>query len=573
MNLKFLIVLTMVLSAFLVLPVNANTIYDNIPVYVININTGNYNIIVHNSDSVYLIGAWGATLPQQEAVLATYKNTYINGYNIASDSNHVYTGHSANTNSLPLIDVLNAGVNPYVIHNPNHYGTVTYSAVIGKGVSGSQSVTGTITFTYDNNYESKTNTAYIQTSVDHYTEDTITYNVQCKSEYPNDIYYSSIGNYRDFSLGLIQFDENETATQITTGMNGTNIYAWCMDKNNGNSRLLQTYLESRSEADIPIEPTIEPTATPTTQPEYSDKIPFEIECIDYDKGIQLIGTNITVYYYTESNNALDRFYHDGNSNGLTRLAVKNNSVLFIEYNLNGYNAVNIDTFEYLDNKQGKLTDSNLGSARLYFSKIDPSVLLFQGFIIKDSLGRALSGVSVTIDNNQTIISNEYGGVRFDNINQGSHTFTFIKNGYYSQALTKTVSVSNTQDIMLQSTTAPTIAPTTAPTIAPTPIQTDSQGNIIIGKPNNIADSIKYGLAKIFGVYDINALNLVFALLLILFPAVIGGSITGQALGFISGGLIGFVFALALGLIPIWVFFAMIMTAVIYLVLTKGQEGF
>ena len=303
---------------------------------------------------------------------------------------------------------------------------------------------------------------------------------------------------------------------------------------------------------------------------YSDltKIPFEIEFIDYDKGLQLIGANLTVYYYDELSNTLSQTYRNANCNGLERIAVNNNSVLFLEYDLSGYNAVNIDTFDFLNNRQGKLIDSNLGSARLYFSKIDPSVLLFQGFIIKDSFGNALSGVSVTMDNNQTVISNQYGGVRFDNINQGSHTFVFSKNGYYSQSLSKTVSVSNTQDIQLISS-----QPTTAPTVKPTPIQTDSSGNIIIEKPSNLSDSIKYGLAKIFGITSLESINLIFALILILFPAVIGGTITNQALGFISGGMIGFVFALAVGLIPIWVFFSMVMFAVIYLILTHSNDGF
>lgn len=303
---------------------------------------------------------------------------------------------------------------------------------------------------------------------------------------------------------------------------------------------------------------------------YADltKIPFEIEFIDYDKGLQVIGTNLTVYYYDESANTLTQTYRNANCNGLERIQVINNSVLFLEYNLNGYNAVNIDTYDFLNNRQGKLIDSNLRSARLYFSKIDPSVLLFQGFIIKDNLGNALSGVSVTMDNNQTVISNQYGGVRFDNINQGVHTFVFSKTGYYSQSLSKSVSVSNTQDILLVSS-----QPTTAPTVKPTPLQTDSQGNIIIEKPSNLSDSIKYGLAKIFGITSLDSINLIFALILILFPAVIGGTITNQALGFISGGMIGFVFALAVGLIPIWVFFSMVMFAVIYLILTHSNDGF
>ena len=303
--------------------------------------------------------------------------------------------------------------------------------------------------------------------------------------------------------------------------------------------------------------------------EEKEKIDFEIESIDYDKGLQLIGTNLTVYYYHELDDMIEQVYHNNYANGLEHIELLNNTDIFIEFHLNGYNAVNGQNFDYLNNKYGILTNTKFKSTRLYFTKIDPSVLLFQGFIIKDSLGNALSGVSVTMDNNQTVISNNYGGVRFDNINQGQHTFTFTKTGYYSQSLTKTVSVSNTQNILLVSS-----QPTTAPTIKPTPIQTDSEGNIIIDKPSNLSDSIKYGLAKMFGIESLNNINLIFAMLIILFCAVIGGVITNQSLGFISGGLIGFVFGLAVGLIPIWVFFAMVMLSVIYLVFTTGsKEGF
>ena len=301
-----------------------------------------------------------------------------------------------------------------------------------------------------------------------------------------------------------------------------------------------------------------------------EKIQFEIECIDYDKGIQLIGTNLTVYQYYESTNTLKYLYSNSYANGLTKITVDKNSILFIEYDLTGYNAVNINTYEFLNNRQGKLIDSNLRSARLYFSKIDSSVLLFQGFIIKDTNDNAVSGVSVTMDNNVTLISNSYGGLQFDNINQGSHTFTFTKNGYVSQSLTKSVTVSNTQNVLLQKIT---VTPTVIPTVYPT----DNNGEPIItpiDKPKNLADSVKYSMAVIFGVNSLNTMNLIFALLIVLFPAVIGAVVTNQALGFVAGGMIGFIFALGIGLIPLWVFFSMVMISVIYLVLTRGtNEGF
>lgn len=567
MKFKFLIVLTIVLSAFLVLPVNAEG--EGMTAIIINDNA--HDFTVNNIDTVYLwAGKWRTYFSTY--VTAAPKGSIINNKQITKDT-HGYT------TSASVATTLNAGIYnlnqvvtsfnnpatingmiaiPYALNNPQHSESLSYTYIQGNGYGGldnSAIITGTIYFNYDDNYSSGLDSARIIADIISYTDNTVTYKVQCISDYPNTIAYTEIGEYTEFSLEDVDLYENNTEKTITVGINGNSVYSWALNLNNGNIKQLQLYLNGRSEIeDIPSIP--------------SDQIPFEIEFIDYDKGIQLIGANLTVYYYDESSNTLTQTYRNANCNGLERIAVTNNSVLFLEYNLNGYNAVNIDSYEFLNNRQGKLIDSNLKSARLYFSKIDPSVLLFQGFIIKDSFGNALSGVSVTMDNNQTVISNQYGGVRFDNINQGTHTFVFSKTGYYSQSLSKSITVSNTQNILLVSS-----QPTTAPTVKPTPLQTDSQGNIIIEKPSNLSDSIKYGLAKIFGITSIDSINLIFALILILFPAVIGGTITNQALGFISGGMIGFVFALAVGLIPIWVFFSMVMFAVIYLILTHSNDGF
>ena len=523
MKFKFLIVLTIVLSALCVLPVNADFNFDDTTIpnnYDLGTNPTNEYCVFSVSSAYNEINI--GIIHDNNLIMFSTNNDYIH---------HSYYNHIDQW----FINIQNIN---------NAYGNGEYY-IYADYFDGSQiqylwkyTYSNISEYDYDINVDSETNNIELGR---------ITNNQKILS-----IGSNTLGLCHDVTV----FDVNDIIIDVLLDQSIT--VTLRDDKTQGNFKLRGKNTDNSDfETIVNINYNL------------NEIIQFQVECIDYDKGIQVIGNNLTVYYYKESDNQLsDIVYHNSDCNGLENIEVFNNSILFLEYNLNGYNAVNIDTYEFINNRQGKLIDSNLKSARLYFSKIDPSVLLFQGFIIKDSLGNALSGVSVTMDNNQTVISNQYGGVRFDNINQGSHTFVFSKTGYYSQSLTKTVSVSNTQDILLVSS-----QPTTAPTVKPTPLQTDSQGNIIIEKPSNLSDSIKYGLAKIFGITSLDSINLIFALILILFPAVIGGTITNQALGFISGGMIGFVFALAVGLIPIWVFFSMVMFAVIYLILTHSNDGF
>lgn len=305
----------------------------------------------------------------------------------------------------------------------------------------------------------------------------------------------------------------------------------------------------------------------------STKVTFTIENIDFDTGTQLTGANVTVYEYSEFNNQLTPIYQNSNAPAKIQILVPSQSMLFIEYNKYGYEDVNAVIFDYLDNRKGQLISAALLSSRLYYTRVSDDITLYQGFIIYDGNTRnTVEGVSVTMDNSKTVISNQYGGVMFENVAQGMHTFVFTKNGYSSTTTTLNVITGNTRTIEIFKPVTPT--PTGAQTLTPTPIPTDFQGQPIvtpIGQPKSISDSVKYGLAKVFGITSLDSINLVFALIIILFPAVVGGVITNQSLAFVAGGMIGFVIALGLGLIPIWVFFAMVMFAVIYLILTTGNN--
>ena len=522
MNVKLLLVLTIVLSSLFVLPVSAYDVYCDL-------NAGNAQSI--------------------DAGEIQNLRVYLNNVPIGGLVDIIYYVNNVNKGTLPMPqpNVFYADI-PLDYSENSLYIYFECITQTGRKYAG-------ITVYYSEPSESGDNDFTIDIDLQEQTFELGTINELDKS--------FSIGSSSDRVVKTYTFQSSQNCYIFDLQKNYVNV---AFNKNNNQASI---YLAGTAQKETVIS---EFTTTVYFNYTYEEKekIDFEIESIDYDKGIQLIGANITVYYYHELDDLLERVYYNDYSNGLTRIELFNNTDIFIEFELNGYNAVNGQNYDYLQNKYGILTNTKFKSQRLYFTKIDPSVLLFQGFIIKDSNLNALTGVSVTMDNNATLISNGYGGVRFDNINQGSHTFTFSKSGFYSQSLTKTVAMSNTQDIMLISSIA---QPTTQPTVKPTPYPTDPQGNIIIEKPSNLADSIKYGLAKIFGVNSVESINLIFALMLILFPAVVAGVITNQALAFVAGGMIGFVFCLAIGLIPIWVFFSMVMLTVIYLILSNKSEGF
>ena len=530
MNFKFLIALAIVLSAFLVLPVNAaNVNYDFVdPISYYDVGTAsNLHVEISQSESVQGL------------------RVVLRGYSV----NDIYTqlegsGQMLASQGSYIFDVV-------LSDNNDNVSIVLYWQNVPETTLRTSSFI--VHYTYGN--ELANNDFDIDIDLQ---EQTI-----------------NLGNITDLDQSFDIGSSSDRVVKTYTYQSSQNCIIFDLQRNfvnvqlNKNNNEALIYLTGTAQKDEEITDFVT-TVHLNYIYEEKEKIDFEIESIDYDKGIQLIGTNITVYYYHELDDYIEQVYHNDYSEGLTRLQLLNNTDIFIEFELNGYNAVNGQNYDYLQNKYGILTNTKFKSQRLYFSKIDPTVLLFQGFIIKDSNNNAVSGVSVTMDNNVTLISNSYGGLQFDNINQGTHTFTFTKNGYVSQSLTKSVTVSNTQNILLQKIT---VTPTTIPTVYPT----NSQGDPIItpiDKPKNLADSVKYSMAVIFGVNSLNTMNLIFALLIVLFPAVVGAVVTNQALGFVAGGMIGFIFALGIGLIPLWVFFSMVMISVIYLVLTRGtNEGF
>lgn len=308
-----------------------------------------------------------------------------------------------------------------------------------------------------------------------------------------------------------------------------------------------------------------------------------IQTFDYQTGNMLSGVNLSVYEVIDHDRYAELgtlIYSSQNAQSQTVLQLKNNTDYFVKNELTGYFAVKNTNYPYFNNEYGYWWANpvqGFNPLMLYYSRLDPTAQYEVGYIVQDTSNNGISGVSVTMDNSITKITNSIGGVHFNNVSSGTHSFVFVKNGYQSAQVTEDIQLQYAtfyqtlfkDNQIIQPTISPTAYPTTYPTASPSAQPTLSP----IDKPSNIMESVSFGFAKIFGIKTVENANYIFALMLILFPAVVAGGITHQALGFIAGGMIGFVFALAVGLIPIWVFFAMCLLAVIYFVLKGGNEGF
>lgn len=567
MRFKFILVIALILCAFCVLPVNAD-IYDT-PIHILR--TGE-PITVTNTDTVYL----SVLLPYLTENTVMPSELTINGYELTSVNELYFSRIPPSISSIPLSSFLDYDSNYmpiYALNNPNKDSQMTIHIQWRQSASQTEGFDQVINFVFNDDYLDYLDSAQIIADVDHYSDNTVTYNLQCISDYPNAVLYSSIAGYRDFSLGLIQYNETETITEITAGLDDIIVYAWAYNTYNTDIKLLELELQGRDNFIPPIEPTPQPTDIPI----YPDRIQAFIQTYDYQTGNMLTGVNLSVYEVIDNNGNLqigNNIYSSINAESQTILTVKNITEYFIKNEKTGYFSVKNTVYASLNNETGYLWNPSLvNPLRLYYSRLDASAQYNANFIVQDVNNNGLSGVSVTMDNAVTKVSNSIGGLTFNNISAGTHTFVFVKNGYQT--------VQQTIDIRLQYAAfyqtmykdnqiiQPTIQPTAYPTVQPTVQPTITP----IDQPSNLAESVKYGLAKMFGVNSLNTINLIFALMIILFPAVVAGVITNQALGFIAGGLIGFVFALGIGLIPIWVFFSMIMLSVIYLVMTHTESGF
>lgn len=559
MRFKFILAIALILCAFCVLPVNA------------------YEIVNPQDNSVYNIGS-----------ASTLEITFNNDF-------WVIRGYSINGGSI--IQDIHETPYTYQFSLSSNTSSVTYKFYLfNQQISNFE-----LDFTVNYNYEEPAPSpmelyCYIDKQVDTITDNSVTYRLQClpseisTPDYDSLILYSEISsipidNIDDVLINLVSY---QTTKYITVGQNGYTVYAAAGDLLGSDRVLLSVYLNGTGENPILPEPTVDPSALPDSNNQIwkpsdigiseSDSKRFQIRNIEYaNDGGQINGANLTIWY-TDINDAFSELpiYKNTNSPAIIDLTVPIAGGLFVEYgNFPYYEPVKVQNYPYLNNRRGFWITQELSDYYnlyyVYFDPLNPSTDIKYGITIRDGESHLpVSNAAISMDGGPVQYTTNYGGTVFNNVSQGKHSFTITKNGYSSLTVTKDIQISMSTELELFPLSAiPTATITPAPVRPVTPSPTLSS----IDKPSNIMESVSFGFAKIFGIKTVENANYIFALMLILFPAVVAGSITHQALGFIAGGMIGFVFALAVGLVPIWVFFAMCLLAVIYFVLKGGNEGF
>ena len=540
MNLKFLVVLTMVLCTFCVLPVNAASVtYDFVnPQQSYDIGTAN-NLHVEIAQSEYVQG-----------LLVVLRGYSVNNVYTQLEGNGQMLTQGAYIFDVPLSDNNNnVTISLYWQNVPSQLNIQTSTFVVYYNY-GSESGNNEFIIDIDENeqiiemglIDSLEQTFVIGSSSNRVVKDYLTYSAtSCTIE--------------DLQRNYVKVKFNKNF------LDDSEIYLSGYALKDSTESEFNTYVRFNFT--------------------YIDALQAFIQTYDYQNGNMLSGVNISVYEVIENDNSIELgnlIFKSSNAESQIILNLKQYAEYFVKNEKNGYFSVKNTVYESLNNETGYLWNPSLQNPlRLYYSKLDPTAQYNANFIVQDVNNIGISGVSVTMDNSVTKITNNIGGVSFSNVTAGAHTFIFSKNGYQTAQRTIDIQLQYaafTQTLFKENQIVqPTVSPSEYPTIQPT-VQPTAQPTISpIEKPSNLAESVKYGLAKMFGVNSQNTINLIFALMIILFPAVIGGVITHHALGFVSGGLIGFVFALAVGLIPIWVFFSMVMLSVIYLILTHTQSGF
>jgi len=162
----------------------------------------------------------------------------------------------------------------------------------------------------------------------------------------------------------------------------------------------------------------------------------------------------------------------------------------------------------------------------------------------------------------TITSNNYGDCWYQAIDTVNYTYEVSKSGYNTVSGLFLANITIYKRITLSAYTQPTIA-TLIPTITPTPAPEEAPANLI---------GIIFWYLRQLGIELINA-KLLIAGMLILFCIIFVGYYTKSGIAALSGGGVGFIISLALGLIPIWVFIAMIVVFGMLLAYRwNAQEG-
>lgn len=277
----------------------------------------------------------------------------------------------------------------------------------------------------------------------------------------------------------------------------------------------------------------------------SDLLQYFIRTVDAETAHGISGATLTIYKITESGEILDQTITMSGSQ--QEVLFSSGEIYVIRVSKDGY-VTNSYTFTATESK----------TFTIYLSKSSDVGYSTVTFIVYDANNNRLQNAIVNL--NGTIkYTNQAGITTFDNLlSDCNHPYNVSLANYQSESGT-IYTDDEIEELFIRLYTITEIYPT--PTTIP----------FNMTKPSNLKESIIFAYASVFGISDNDNANLIFAAIIIGFFAMMAGYATHSGTGILAGSCIGFVLCLGLELIPIWIFFAIVVMTVIYFVLKSGGE--
>lgn len=184
------------------------------------------------------------------------------------------------------------------------------------------------------------------------------------------------------------------------------------------------------------------------------------------------------------------------------------------------------------------------------------------FTVRDTDKNRLADVKIEMDG-KTRYTNTGGIATFTELNQNStYTYTITHPDYVEETgtiETELEDLVNIEVVLYKETE-----------VYPTPTETEGP-SWINEKPSNMKESFLLSFYMITGIEDLETLKLLSGVLLSALIGIIAASITKDGTGFLAGGIIGFIGAVGLGWIPIWLLIALIVITGCYFIFSRGDN--
>lgn len=280
----------------------------------------------------------------------------------------------------------------------------------------------------------------------------------------------------------------------------------------------------------------------------SDLLQYFVRTVDAETANGISGATLRIYKITEAGEVLDQTIIMSGSQ--QEVLLSSGEIYVIHASKTGY-AENSYTFTATESK----------TFTMYLSKSSDVGYSTVTFIVYDANNNRLQNAIVNL--NGTIkYTNQAGITTFDNLlSDCNHPYNVSLANYQGESGT-VYTDSEIKELFIKLYTITEIYPT--------PTETESP-SWITEKPTNMKDSFLLTFYLTTGIEDLETLKLLSGVMLSALIGILAASITKDGTGFILGGIIGFVGAIGLGWIPIWVLIALIVITGCYFIFSRGDS--